>query len=135
MENCLFCKIVRGEIKGDVIYEDEKAMALLDINPRAPGHAFVIPKEHYENLLEVPNEELGGIFLAVKKTAEKLKEKMQADALSIGINNGRVSGQEIDHLHIHIIPRFKGDGGGSFQSIIANIPDSEEKERIKKLLT
>lgn len=130
----MFCKIVQGEIKGDIIYEDEKAMALLDINPRAPGHAFVIPKKHFENLLEVPDGELGGIFLAVKNTAEKLKEKMKADALSIGINNGRVSGQEIDHLHIHIMPRFKGDGGNSCQSIVANIPSAEEREKIRGIL-
>lgn len=135
MENCLFCKIANKEIKADAVYEDENALALLDINPRAPGHVFVIPKKHYENLLSVPEEEISGIFLAVKKVGEKLKEKLSADALSIGINNGRVSGQEIDHLHIHLIPRFKGDGGGSFQSIISNIPSPEEKERIKNLLT
>ena len=114
------------------MYEDGAAMAILDIHPRAPGHTFVISKKHYQNLLVVPDRELGEIFTAVKRTAEILKEKLKADALSIGINNERVSGQEIDHLHIHIIPRFEGDGGGSAQSVVNNPP--ADKEEIKKKL-
>jgi len=135
MSDCLFCKIADKEMKGDVVYEDEAVMALLDINPRAPGHVFVIPKKHYQDLLAVPDEEMGKIFSAVKKIGEKIKEKTRADALTIGINNGRVSGQEIDHLHIHIIPRFKGDGGGSLQSIVNNASDKDKREEVRKLLT
>ncbi|PIR05230.1 MAG: hypothetical protein COV57_00090 [Candidatus Liptonbacteria bacterium CG11_big_fil_rev_8_21_14_0_20_35_14] len=132
--DCLFCKIAQGEIKGGVVYEDEKVMALLDIQPRALGHTFVIPKEHYTTLLDLPDNLVESLFLAVKKVAEKVKETVLADGLTIGINQGRASGQEVDHLHIHIIPRFKGDRGGSMQSVVSNTPSEKERKIIREKL-
>ena len=134
MSDCLFCKIAKGELKAEVVLENEEAMAVLDIHPRAGGHVFVIPKDHFENLLDAKDEKLEGIFKMVKEASKKVKEATGAEALTIGINNGRVSGQEIDHLHIHIIPRFSGDGGGSIQSVVNNVPSEEEREEIKKKL-
>jgi len=134
MENCLFCKIANKEIKADVVYEDQAAMSVLDIHPRSLGHVFVIPKKHVSSILDLEDEQVAPVFFAVKNTAILLKEKIKADGFSIGINTGRAGGQEIDHLHIHIIPRFLNDGGGSIQSVISNIPGEKEKEMIREML-
>lgn len=133
--DCLFCKIVKGEIKGDMVYEDEKTMALLDIRPRSLGHTFVIPKEHYATLIDLPSDLVGPLFETVKKMAIKVKEASLADGLTIGMNQGKASGQEVDHLHIHIMPRFKDDGGGSIQSVVHNASSEEEREEVKRNLT
>ena len=133
--DCLFCKIASGEIKGDIVYQDDKVMALLDIHPRSLGHVFVIPKEHYTTLLDLREDLVEPLFSAVQKVAKKVKEVTGADGLTIGMNQGRVSGQEVDHLHIHIIPRFEGDKGGSIQSVVSNVPSEEDREEIKKKLT
>ncbi|OGZ03964.1 MAG: hypothetical protein A2430_02205 [Candidatus Liptonbacteria bacterium RIFOXYC1_FULL_36_8] len=134
MESCLFCKIANKEIKADVVYEDEAAMAVLDIHPRSLGHIFIIPKKHAGSLLDLEEAQIAPVFSAVKKTAVLIKEKTGADGLSIGINTGRAGGQDVDHLHIHIIPRFLNDGGGSIQSVVNNIPSEEEREKIRDIL-
>jgi len=133
-ESCLFCRIANKTIPADIVYEDETVMAILDIHPRAPGHVFIIPKSHYATFLNLDASLIGPVFTAVQKVGLKLKEALNNPGLSVGINQGRVSGQEIDHLHIHLIPRFEGDKGGSVQSIVNNPPSLEEQERIKKLL-
>lgn len=130
---CLFCKIAAGEIPGDKVYENEKVLALLDIHPRSPGHTFVIPKEHYANLEELPEELVKPLFEAVKKVGGMLKEKLDADGITFGINQGRASGQEIDHLHVHIMPRWQDDGGGSVQSIVASGERMSREEVREKL--
>ncbi|HUX35579.1 MAG TPA: HIT family protein [Candidatus Paceibacterota bacterium] len=118
--NCLFCRIASKEIGAEVIYEDEGNMAFLDIHPRAPGHAMVIPKAHRETILDVPEEELGLLFAAVKKTASMLSKALKPDGFTIGINHGKASGQEVGHLHIHIIPRYLNDKGSSIHSVVDN---------------
>jgi|SRR3989344_4167601 len=118
--DCLFCKIIKKEIPAKVIFENEAAVAVLDIHPRAPGHTVVLPKHHAPVLIELTDEHVGPVFLAVKAVAKKLKNVLNYDGLTIGINQGREAGQEVDHLHIHLIPRWKNDGGGSIQSIVNN---------------
>ena len=125
---CLFCDIGSKRIAAEVIYEDEAAMAFLDINPRAPGHAMVIPKAHAETIIDLPDNDMGPLFSAVKRTAEKLMHATKSDGLTIGINQGRASGQEIDHLHVHLIPRFADDRGNSLQSVVNNHPKKSTKE-------
>jgi histidine triad (HIT) family protein len=120
--DCLFCKIGRKEIPAEVVYEDEDSFAVLDINPVAPGHTMVIPKAHAQNLLDLPQEEVKPLFEALKKVLHKVSSAMSPDGFTIGINQGSVSGQAIDHLHIHIIPRFLGDSGGSVHSVVKNPP-------------
>ena len=120
--DCLFCKIGKKEIPAEFVYEDDHAFGILDINPIAPGHTMIIPRIHSENLVDLPAEEVGPVFTAVKKCTEKLKAAFKPDGFTIGINHGRVSGQLVDHLHIHIVPRFTGDGGGSIHSIVNNPP-------------
>lgn len=127
--DCLFCKIINKEIPSKIIYENEAAVAVLDIHPRAPGHTVVLPKHHSPILNELTDEHIGPVFLAVKEVAKKLKNVLNYDGLTIGINQGRQAGQEIDHLHIHLIPRWGDDGGGSIQSIVNNL----NKKDISKL--
>ena len=119
--------MVDREIPAEVVYEDGTAFAIADIHPRAPGHTFVIPKQHYATFTEMPDELVGPLFEAVKKVAILLKDRVKADGITIGINQGRASGQEVDHLHIHILPRFVGDGGGSIQSVVNNPPKGKLK--------
>ncbi|MBI4085504.1 MAG: HIT family protein [Candidatus Liptonbacteria bacterium] len=133
MANCVFCKIAKKEIAAEVIYEDNETIAFLDIHPRAQGHAIVVPKTHRENILEAQNEELGPIFSAVKKVVSGISESISPDGFTIGINHGKFAGQEIDHLHIHIIPRFTGDGGRSIQSVADNKPSETIQETASKI--
>ncbi len=116
--SCLFCKIAAAAIPAKIIYEDDHAIAFLDITPRAPGHTVVIPKYHASTLVTLPDEEIAPLFRAVKKTAAVLMSALHPDGITIGINQGRASGQEVDHLHVHLMPRFHGDGGGSVQSVV-----------------
>lgn len=126
MEDCIFCKIGAKEIPAKIIYEDEDNFAVLDIHPRAPGHTIVIPRTHVPNLLELPEEKITPLFNAVKKVMKLLKNKLNPDGFTIGINQGKASGQEVDHLHVHIMPRWANDKGGSVQSAVNNPSDVNE---------
>ena len=126
--NCIFCKIIAGEIPCDKIYEDDKVLAFLDINPINRGHALVIPKKHYLDLLECPDDLAEYLIRVVKKTGKAVLKVVEADAFNVGLNNGAAAGQVVNHVHWHIIPRFKGDGletwpDGSYES-------NEEKAQV-----
>ena len=110
MEECLFCKIVKGELPSSKIYEDEDTLAFLDIFPVNKGHSLVISKEHYENIFDVPAESLSKISSVMKNVADAVKKGVNADGISIAQSNGKSTGQVIPHIHFHIIPRFKDDG-------------------------
>jgi len=118
MTDCLFCKIVRGEISSHKIYEDQDAFAFLDIHPLTEGHCMVIPQKHYEKLEEMPKAEVGKLFEAVRIVTEKVQKAMNTTASTIGMNNGKLAGQVVPHVHIHIIPRYVGDGGGTIHSVV-----------------
>jgi len=115
MKDCVFCKIVAGEIPAAKVYENHKYIAFLDIVPVNPGHVLVIPKEHYEDLMSTPNELLDGMLNDAKKIAAAVLKAVGADAFNIGINVGKNSGQVVPHLHIHIMPRFPDDGHHLFK--------------------
>jgi len=108
--DCIFCKIIKKEIPCPIVYEDDKVLAFLDINPVNKGHTLVIPKIHYENIYETPDEILGCMIITAKKIAIKLKKFIGAEGININMNNDAVSGQVIFHAHIHIIPRITNDG-------------------------
>lgn len=127
--DCLFCKMGAKEIKGEIIYEDEHAFAVLDIMPRATGHTMVIPKVHAETMSDLPDSEMGPVFNAVKKVITRIKEVLKPDGFTIGINHGDVSGQTVKHLHIHILPRWTGDRGTSVHSVV-NDPPKEDLESV-----
>ena len=125
--NCIFCKIAAGEILSEKVYEDEHAFAFLDIEPRVPGHTMVILKKHAENILEVPQEDIGPYFTAVQRVVGMVKKALSPDGFTLGINHGKVSGQTVDHLHFHIMPRWKDDGGRSIHSVVSNPPKEDLK--------
>ncbi len=108
--DCIFCKIINKEIPAPIVYEDDKILAFLDINPVNKGHTLVIPKEHYKNIYKTPDEILGYIMSVAKKIAIKLKESVEAEGINIHMNNDEVAGQSVFHTHIHIIPRMSTDG-------------------------
>ncbi|HPA25931.1 MAG TPA: HIT family protein [bacterium] len=107
---CIFCKIINKEIPAEIIYEDEKTLVFLDIEPNNPGHCLVVPKVHYENIFDAPEEVLAHLINVAKKISNILKVAVLAEGINIGINNGEVAGQVVPHLHIHIIPRYANDG-------------------------
>ncbi len=116
-DNCVFCAIVEGRIPSHKVYEDEKTLAFLDIHPSAPGHTLVIPKAHIARVEDLPEEDARSLFAALHKIVGRIQEAMGAPASTIGINNGRESGQEVSHVHIHVIPRNRGDRGGIIQGV------------------
>ena len=109
-ENCVFCKIARKEIKAEFLGETNNFIAILDAHPKTDGHALVIPKKHYVNILDVPGklgEEMLGL---IKKIAFEILEKKQGDGFNIIMNNLPSAGQVVMHAHIHVIPRREDDG-------------------------
>lgn len=111
-ENCVFCRIVKGLEKAEVLYEDEHIISILDINPVNFGHALVIPKEHYDDFLSLPEELYLYLLKAVKVVAGAIVSSIEPEpgGFNILLNNGFVAGQRIPHLHFHIIPRYSDDG-------------------------
>ncbi|TRO49119.1 HIT family protein [Candidatus Bathyarchaeota archaeon] len=117
-DGCIFCGIVRGEVPTQKIYEDERTLAFLDINPSAPGHTLIIPKTHVTRVEELSPEDAGALFRTLHRLVGGIQEAVEARASSIGINNGPEAGQEVPHVHIHVIPRRRGDGGGIVQGLL-----------------
>jgi len=110
MENkCIFCRIAAGEVACRKIYEDEKFLAFLDINPRRRGHSIVIPKLHVKTLLELPQESTGEYLEVIQAVARHITGALEAEGFNMGSNNGEAAGQVVPHLHTHIIPRFAGE--------------------------
>tara|TARA_Y100000310_G_scaffold138289_2_gene137260 strand:- start:57557 stop:57958 length:402 start_codon:yes stop_codon:yes gene_type:complete len=108
MEDCIFCKIVKGEVPCKKIYEDEETLAFLDISPVAKGHTLVVPKKHVVTLVDIDEETLKKVIVVVKKLT--IAANKYSEGVTVGQNNNRASGQVVDHVHFHIIPRTEGDG-------------------------
>lgn len=109
MENCIFCKILRGEIPCFKVYEDDKVLAFEDINPICDGHTLVIPKIHAENLWEIPPEDLAAIHLASQKVARAISKALKPTGLAALQLNGKGANQLVMHYHLHLVPRGSGD--------------------------
>jgi len=109
-DDCIFCKMVAGQIPVTKIYEDEVVLSFLDIGPLSDGHTLVIPKQHFERLHECPAELLGRVGSCLGKIAKAVAAAMNSDGYNVLCNNGRAAGQLVEHLHFHIIPRNTGDG-------------------------
>lgn len=110
--NCIFCKIVNGEIPSATIYEDEDFRVILDLSPASKGHALILPKEHYANLFELDDEKAGKVLVVAKKVITKMKEILNCDGYNLVQNNGEAAGQTVNHFHLHLIPRYEGDNVG-----------------------
>ena len=115
--NCIFCKIIAGEIPAKVIIQNEKAMALLDAFPLAAGHSLVIPKSHYAKVQEMSEQDAKALFEIVWKLVGAVETGSEVNASTIAIHNGSEAGQEVPHVHAHIVPRKRGDGAGAIHSM------------------
>ena len=131
-DDCIFCKLANGVFPTNSIYEDEDFNVILDVGPATKGHALILPKEHYDNLYELPDELAGKAMILAKKLAKKITEKLSADGLNVVQNNGETAGQTVMHYHLHLIPRYKNDG----QHILWNPtePSKEELESVRDLI-
>lgn len=127
-EDTIFDKIVAGDIPARIVHETETTLAFLDANPLAPGHTLVIPKEGYERLRDLPPSLSADVFGAVRELTPRIEDAVDADAMTIGVNDGSAAGQEVPHVHVHIVPRFEGDGGGPVHALAGSRPDLEDSE-------
>jgi histidine triad (HIT) family protein len=131
-ERCVFCRIAKGEVSALKVYEDEKAVAFLDIHPSAPGHTLIIPKAHVARVEDLPENDAAALFRALHRLVSPIQVAVDAPASTIGINNGRESGQEVPHVHIHVIPRSRGDRGGIIQGI-ARAPWRSNEDEMRQI--
>ena len=132
--NCIFCKIVSKEIPTKILYEDEYTIAFLDAFPVAKGHTLVIPKQHYAKIQDLPSEINEKLFNTVHKLIPKV-DSLQGSTL-VAIHNGKNSGQEIPHVHVHLIPRSKNDSAGPVHSMFKDkieLSDSETDSLYEQL--
>lgn len=130
--NCIFCKIANGEIPSKTLYEDDSFRVILDLGPATKGHALIIPKEHYANLYELPEETAGEVMKLAKKMAVKMTERLGCEGFNLVQNNGELAGQTVFHFHMHMIPRYQADE----QKIGWKPQDAtqEELEEIKNII-
>lgn len=131
--NCIFCKIANGEIPSKTLYEDDEFRVILDLGPATKGHALILPKDHFPNLYELPDEKAASVMKLAKKMAVQMTEKLQCDGFNLVQNNGETAGQTVFHFHMHLIPSYRDDE----QKIgwKPGEPTQEELEEIKKQIT
>ena len=132
-ENCIFCKIANGEISAATLYEDENFRVILDLGPASKGHALVLPKQHYANVYEMPEDLIGKAYIVAKKMAERMTDALGCDGFNILQNNGVTAGQTVFHFHIHLIPRYEGDSVGLHWQA-GKLTDEEKEEILKKIV-
>lgn len=132
-DNCIFCKIANGEISSKTLYEDEKFRVILDQGPATKGHALILPKDHYANLYELPEEDAGNVMKLAKKMMTRITDKLGCEGFNLVQNNGDLAGQTVFHFHLHLIPRYRADGqtiGWKPQEV-----SQEELEEVKNQIT
>ncbi|HKI79665.1 MAG TPA: HIT family protein [Ignavibacteriaceae bacterium] len=130
--DCIFCDIVSGKEKAEIIYQDENVISFLDIRPINYGHALVIPKTHYENFHAVSPEDLNSVISVTQKVADAVNKGLSTDGINIIANNGVASGQTIFHFHFHIIPRFKTDAF-NYRPVLKSYGSGQMKEFADKI--
>lgn len=131
--DCIFCKLANGEIPTNSIYEDKDFNVILDMSPATRGHALILPKEHADNIYELPEETAAKVFPLVQKLAKSMTEKLECDGFNIVQNNGEAAGQTVPHFHIHLIPRYREDGQRIAWTPQETTP--EELTEVKNLLS
>ncbi len=132
-KDCIFCKIANGDIPSKTLYEDEEFKVILDVGPATRGHALILPKNHYANLYELPDETAVKVMLLAKKMAVLMTEKLGCDGFNLVQNNGKAAGQTVFHFHLHLIPRYKEDGQTLGWKSLE--PAQDELEIIKNIIT
>ena len=108
--NCIFCKIANGEVPSKTLYEDDSFRVILDLGPATRGHALILPKEHYADLYQLPEELAGEAMKLAKKMITKMTERLGCEGFNLIQNNGDMAGQTVFHFHMHMIPRYQADG-------------------------
>ena len=124
-DDCIFCKLANGVFATRSIYEDEDFNVILDLAPATKGHALILPKDHYKNLYELPDETAGKAMKLAKKMAIRMTDKLGADGFNLLQNNNEVAGQTVFHFHLHLIPRYNDDG-----QKIAPVPGESSSEEL-----
>jgi histidine triad (HIT) family protein len=130
--NCLFCRVVSGDVPATVVFEDENSFAFLDHRPLFPGHCLLVPKEHCETLVDLASSRVGALFENAKLLCRAVEEAMEAEGTFVAINN-RVS-QSVPHLHVHIVPRRKKDGLKGFFWPRTKYKNEGEMVEVKRLI-
>ena len=131
-DDCIFCRIANGEIPSRTLFEDDQFRVILDLGPAARGHALILPKELYEDLFGIPEDTAADAMRLAKRMAAKIAGALSADGFNLVQNNGEAAGQTVRHFHMHLIPRYRGDG----QTIgwTPGEPSAEELDETLKLL-
>ncbi|MFB6222695.1 MAG: HIT family protein [Haloarcula sp.] len=127
-EDCIFCQIVAGDIPSRTVYEDDTVFAFLDANPLSPGHTLVIPKAHHERLNNTPADVAGEVLSTLHELVPVVESAVDAPASTVAFNNGEEAGQEVSHVHGHIVPRFEDDGGRPIHALVTDSPDLDDDE-------
>ncbi len=132
-DDCIFCKIANGQIPSKTLYEDERFRVILDLGPATKGHALILPKDHADNLYELPDDIARAVMPLARKMANIMRERLRCDGLNLVQNNGEVAGQTVEHFHLHVIPRYVNDG----QQInwVPGEPSQEELEAVRREIT
>lgn len=131
MADTIFKKIIAGEIPSYKVYEDEHVIAFLDIHPIAKGHALVVPKQEAETVFDLDDAALTHLMAGVQKAMKRIQEVLQPDGFTVGWNHGKAGGQAIPQVHVHVLPRWHGDGGTSMHGVIDNPGDTPAAEVAK----
>jgi histidine triad (HIT) family protein len=131
MDECVFCKIISGELPGTIIHEDEDCLAIMDIQPINPGHALIIPKQHLEYLDDLPSDLASHLFQITRKVARGVRSSgIRSEGINLLVADGKQANQEIPHFHFHVVPRYENDGFGfKFSESIAELPTRDELEK------
>jgi histidine triad (HIT) family protein len=127
-DDCIFCVIVAGDIPSRTVYEDDDVLAFLDANPLSPGHTLVIPKAHHERLNDLDGDLAGRVLATLHDLVPAVEGAVDAPASTVAFNNGPEAGQEVPHVHGHIVPRFADDDGGPIHAAMGMRPDLEDEE-------
>ncbi|ERG95829.1 HIT family protein [Haloquadratum walsbyi] len=127
-DSTIFEQIAAGEIPARIVHETETILAFLDANPLAPGHTLIIPKEAYTKIGDLPDDVAAELWASAQSLTPTIETAVSADATTVGINNGSAAGQEVPHVHIHIIPRFDDDGGGPIHAVAGTRPELSDSE-------
>lgn len=127
-DDCIFCQIIDGDIPARTVYETDETLAFLDANPLAEGHTLVIPKTHARQLQDLDDETATAVYETLHRLVPVVEGTVGADGSNVAFNNGPAAGQEIPHVHGHIIPRFEGDGGRPVHAVAGSPPELSEED-------
>ncbi|MBW3582442.1 MAG: HIT family protein [Euryarchaeota archaeon] len=128
MADCVFCKIAAGDIPAAIIDEDDHAFAFLDIRPLTRGHMLVVPKEHVARLADLKETPRRSLWDLVHGLVPRIEESVSADGMTVAVNDGSAAGQEVPHVHVHLVPRKKGDGYGPIHALFGTPKEADKKE-------